>query len=201
MMIIGCGASCQPPSLRHISGDGLGRYHRPIDQPARFWCDRGYVLCTRPIESEISKSRATRPSVDDLRRVSHPLMRGSHEQQILDDEERRSGHCACRRPFQYCARRRQQHESVHRRFLRRLQWRQPGANHQAPFFKTPSSWRQANPNGLSERQLEALSSESLENALQRADFGKAPSSFAPSHPHELSVRELQALSSEGPAWH
>ena len=70
-----------------------------------------------------------------------------------------------------------------------------------PFVKTPSSWRQANPNGLSERQLEALSSEALANDFQRPSFDKAPPSFAQSHPHGLSVRELQSLSSEGPAWH
>jgi hypothetical protein len=67
--------------------------------------------------------------------------------------------------------------------------------------KTPSAWHQSNPNGLSERQLEALSSEALANDFQRASLHKAPSSFAQSHPHVLSVRELQGLSSEGPGWH
>jgi hypothetical protein len=33
------------------------RYHRPIDSPPRFWCDRVRVLCTHPIGSEIRKSR------------------------------------------------------------------------------------------------------------------------------------------------
>jgi hypothetical protein len=70
-----------------------------------------------------------------------------------------------------------------------------------PFVKTPSSWRQANPNGLSERQLETLSSEALANDFQRPSFDKAPPSFGQSHPRGLSVRELQSLSSEGPAWH
>jgi hypothetical protein len=70
-----------------------------------------------------------------------------------------------------------------------------------PFVKTPSSWRQANPNGLSERQLETLSSEALANDFQRPSFDKAPPSFGQSHPRGFSVRELQSLSSEGPAWH
>jgi hypothetical protein len=70
-----------------------------------------------------------------------------------------------------------------------------------PFVKTPSSWRQANHDGLSERQLEALSSEALANDFQRPSVDKAPPSFAQSHPQGLSVRELQALSSWGPAWH
>ncbi len=69
------------------------------------------------------------------------------------------------------------------------------------FAKTPSAWRQANPNGLSERQFQAQSSEALENDFQRPTFDKEPSSFAQSHPHGLPERELQALSSEGPAWH
>ena len=70
-----------------------------------------------------------------------------------------------------------------------------------PLVKTPSSWHQANPNGLSERQLETLSSEALANDFQRPSFDKAPPSSAQSHPRGLSVRELQSLSSEGPAWH
>jgi hypothetical protein len=69
------------------------------------------------------------------------------------------------------------------------------------FVTTPSSWRQANPNALSERQLQTLSSEALKNNFHRASFDKALSSFAQSHPRGLWVRELQALSSEGPAWH
>jgi hypothetical protein len=65
----------------------------------------------------------------------------------------------------------------------------------------PSSWRQANPNGLSYRQLQALSSDALESNFQQHNFDMTPSSFAQSHPHGLSERELQALSSPGPAWH
>jgi hypothetical protein len=67
--------------------------------------------------------------------------------------------------------------------------------------KMSSSWRQANPNGLSERELEALSSEALGNDFQRSSSDKAPSSFTQTHPRGLSVRQLQALSSWAPAWH
>ena len=67
--------------------------------------------------------------------------------------------------------------------------------------KSPSAWRQANPNGLSERQLEALSSEALANDFQRPTFDKGPSTWRQTHPKGLSERELQALSSEGAAWH
>jgi hypothetical protein len=69
------------------------------------------------------------------------------------------------------------------------------------FYKGPSEWRQANPNGLSERQFQALSSESLAADFQRPTFDKAPSTWRQANPHGLSERELQALSSEGSAWH
>jgi hypothetical protein len=65
----------------------------------------------------------------------------------------------------------------------------------------PSAWRQANPNGLPERQLQALSSEALANDFQQLSFDKAPSTFHQTRPNGLSERELQALSSEGAAWH
>jgi hypothetical protein len=67
--------------------------------------------------------------------------------------------------------------------------------------KSPSAWRQANPSGLSERQLEALSSEALANDFQKPTFDKAPSSWRQANPHGLSERQFQALSSEGAAWH
>ena len=70
-----------------------------------------------------------------------------------------------------------------------------------PIDKAPSAYRQANPNGLSERQLEALSSEALANDFQRPTFDKGPSSWRQAHPNGLSEREFQALSSEAPAWH
>jgi hypothetical protein len=70
-----------------------------------------------------------------------------------------------------------------------------------PIDKSPSAWHQANPNGLSERQVEALSSEALANDFQRPTLDKAPSTWRQTHPNGLSERELQALSSEGAAWH
>ena len=67
--------------------------------------------------------------------------------------------------------------------------------------KAPSAWRQANPNGVSERQLQALSSEDLGYDFQRPTFDKSPSTWRQTHPNGVSERELQALSSEGPVWH
>ena len=67
--------------------------------------------------------------------------------------------------------------------------------------KAPSAWRQANPNGVPEQQLEALSSEALASDFQRPTFDKAPSAWRQANPHGLSEREFQALSSEGSAWH
>jgi hypothetical protein len=69
------------------------------------------------------------------------------------------------------------------------------------FAKGPSEWHQANPNGLSERQLQALSSESLAADFQRPTFDKGPSEWRQDNPHGLSERQLQALSSEGSASH
>ena len=67
--------------------------------------------------------------------------------------------------------------------------------------KAPSAWRQANPNGVPDQQLEALSSEALANEFQRPTFDKAASEWRQENPHGLSERQMQALSSEGPAWH
>ena len=67
--------------------------------------------------------------------------------------------------------------------------------------KSPSAWRASNPNGLSERQLEALSSESLASDFTKPTFDKAPSTFRQAYPNGLSERQLQALSSESSAWH
>jgi hypothetical protein len=67
--------------------------------------------------------------------------------------------------------------------------------------KSPSAWRQANTRGLSERQLESLSSEALANDFQRPAFDKAPLAWRQANPHGLSERQFQALSSEGAAWH
>ena len=60
--------------------------------------------------------------------------------------------------------------------------------------KSPSAWRASNPNGLSERQLEALSSEDLANDFQRPTFDKGPSTWRQTHPNGVSERELQAES-------
>ena len=67
--------------------------------------------------------------------------------------------------------------------------------------QAPSAWRQANPDGLSERQFQALSSEALANDFQRPTFDKGPSTWRQANPNGLSEREFQALSSEAPAWH
>jgi hypothetical protein len=67
--------------------------------------------------------------------------------------------------------------------------------------KGPSAWRASNPNGLSERQLQALSSESLASDFAQPTFDKTPSTFRQAYPNGLSERQLQALSSEAPAWH
>ena len=67
--------------------------------------------------------------------------------------------------------------------------------------KAPSAWRQANPNGVPEQQLEALSSEALANDFQRPTFDKAPSAWRQANPNGLSERQFQALSSEAAAWH
>jgi hypothetical protein len=71
----------------------------------------------------------------------------------------------------------------------------------APVDKAPSTWRQANPNGVSERQLQALSSEGLGFDFQRFTFDKSPSAWRQANPNGVSEHELQALSSEAPAWH
>jgi len=65
----------------------------------------------------------------------------------------------------------------------------------------PSAWRQANPNGVPEQQLEALSSEALANDFQRPTFDKGSSEWRQENPHGLSERDMQALSSEASAWH
>ncbi len=69
------------------------------------------------------------------------------------------------------------------------------------FNNAPSAWRQANPNGWSERVLQSMSAPGEAWHLNKPVFDPAPSTFAQSHPNGLSERELQALSSEGPAWH
>ena len=67
--------------------------------------------------------------------------------------------------------------------------------------KSPSAWRASHPNGLSERQLQALSSESLASDFTKPTFDKTSSTWREAHPNGLSERQLQALSSEAPVWH
>ena len=70
-----------------------------------------------------------------------------------------------------------------------------------PADKAPSAWRQANPNGISERQLQAESSEGLGYDFQRFAFDKSPSAWRQANPNGVSEHDLQALSSEAYAWH
>src|ERR1700720_4771709 len=51
------------------------------------------------------------------------------------------------------------------------------------FDKAASTWRQGNPKGLPERQLESLSSEALANDFQRPTFDKGPSTRRQTHPN------------------
>jgi hypothetical protein len=66
--------------------------------------------------------------------------------------------------------------------------------------KSASSWRQANPNGLPERQYQALSDESQAWQLTSPSFDYSPSSWRQTHPHGLNEQELQAMSNEDPVW-
>ena len=61
-------------------------------------------------------------------------------------------------------------------------------------------WRQSHPNGLTERELQALSSSDLSSFAPQPDptvFASAPAdpTWRQSHPNGLTERELQALSS------
>ena len=66
--------------------------------------------------------------------------------------------------------------------------------------KAPSTFRESHPNGLSERQLQALSSLGLAYTFQMFTFDRAPSQWRRSHPDGLSEGELQALSSNSSLW-
>ena len=69
-----------------------------------------------------------------------------------------------------------------------------------------SSWRQSHPNGLTERELQALSSSGLSASASQLDpsvFASAPAdpSWRRTHPNGLTDRELAALSSSAlAAW-
>jgi len=78
-------------------------------------------------------------------------------------------------------------------------------NAQATAGNGPSTFHQSNPNGVSESELQAGTSESP--VWQPNRFGntagaanKTRSEWRQSHPHGLSERELQALTSEAPMW-
>jgi hypothetical protein len=71
----------------------------------------------------------------------------------------------------------------------------------APVVTAPSAWRQDNPSGISERQLQALSSEGLSYDFQRFTFDKTPSAWRQANPNGVSEHDLQALSSEAYTWH
>ena len=65
------------------------------------------------------------------------------------------------------------------------------------FDKSASTWRQTNPKGVPERQLESESSEALAADFQRPTFDKSRSTWRQAHPNGLSEHDLQALSSGG----
>jgi hypothetical protein len=69
------------------------------------------------------------------------------------------------------------------------------------YDKSPSAWRQSNPNGLSERQFQSLATFGPMVYKPAPVFDDAPSVWRQSHPNGLSERELQALGSEASAWH
>ena len=70
-----------------------------------------------------------------------------------------------------------------------------------PISRSPSAWRQENPNGVSERVLQSYSGWGEEWHLNKPVFDSGPSSWRQAYPNGLSEREFQALSSEAPAWH
>jgi len=71
-----------------------------------------------------------------------------------------------------------------------------------PVYDTsPSAWRQGNPNGVSDRQLQSLVTFAPMVYKPAPVFDSAASVWRQSHPSGLSESELQALSSEASAWH
>ena len=71
-----------------------------------------------------------------------------------------------------------------------------------PTVHSPSTYHANNPTGLSERQLQAYSSNSTVWDLHKPVITNVASkpTFKQTHPNGLTERELQALSSEAPAW-
>ena len=69
------------------------------------------------------------------------------------------------------------------------------------YDKSASSWRQSNPNGLSERVFQSYSAWGENWHLNKPILDTGPSTWRQAHTNGLSEREFQALSSEAPAWH
>ena len=84
----------------------------------------------------------------------------------------------------------------------------PGQFNRPVFSAAPAvpAWRQSHPNGLTERELAALSSSGLSVSAEQLDppvFASAPAdpSWRRTHPNGLTDRELAALSSSAlAAW-
>ena len=68
------------------------------------------------------------------------------------------------------------------------------------YTNAPSTFRVTNPSGLSERQLQAMSTEAPHFGVTAPVIDNALSTFRLAEPMGLSERQLQALSSEGPHW-
>jgi hypothetical protein len=66
--------------------------------------------------------------------------------------------------------------------------------------KAPSTFRQANPHGLSFRQEQALSDESQVYQLQEPAIDYSASAFRQTNPHGLSFGDYEGLSSESAFW-
>jgi hypothetical protein len=75
--------------------------------------------------------------------------------------------------------------------------------HNPSYDNSPSAWRQAHPDGLSEREMQSrwgAWGEMYHLNPTVISTASADPTFKQSHPHGLTELELQALSSEGPAW-
>jgi hypothetical protein len=68
--------------------------------------------------------------------------------------------------------------------------------------RSPSAWRQVNPQGMTDRELQAVSSEAPAWQVNKPVLTSVPAepSLKQTHPNGLTVRELQALSSDAPAF-
>ena len=69
------------------------------------------------------------------------------------------------------------------------------------YDNSPSAWRQSNPNGVSDRQLQSLVTFAPMVYKPAPVLDYAPSAWRQIHPDGLPERELQALSSEASGWH